>query len=52
MYILLKSAKHNMSSQIIGWLVGDWDGKKSGKETKLCELNLKRGNSVILPKAK
>ena len=27
--ILFRSAKHNMSSKIVGWLVGDWDGKKS-----------------------
>ena len=24
-----RSSKHDMSSKIVGWLVGDWDGKKS-----------------------
>ena len=26
------SAKHNMSSKIVGWLVGDWDGKNQIKK--------------------
>ena len=44
-----------MSSKIVGWLVGDWDGKKSDfqknpdKKKKLSELNLKRRNPVFLP---
>jgi hypothetical protein len=43
-----------MSSKIVGWLVGDWDGKKSDlkknlNKKKLSELNLKRRNPVFLP---
>ena len=44
-----------MSNKIVGWLVGDWDGKKSdkkknlNKKKKLSELNLKRRNPVFLP---
>ena len=43
-----------MSSKIVGWLVGDWDGKKSGLKKnlnikKLSKLNLKRRNPVFLP---
>ena len=45
-----------MSSKIVGWLVGDWDGKKSDfkinlNKQKLSELNLKRRNPVFLPKS-
>ena len=44
-----------MSSKIVGWLVGDWDGKKSDKKNlnkkKLSELNLKRRNPVFLPES-
>ena len=48
------SAKHNMSSKIVGWLVGDWDGKKSDfkknlNKKKISELNLKMRNPVFLP---
>ena len=43
-----------MSSKIVGWLVGDWDGKKLDfkknlKKKNLSELNLKRRNPVFLP---
>ena len=43
-----------MSSKIVGWLVGDWDGKKSDlkknlNKKKISELNLKRRNPVFLP---
>ena len=43
-----------MSSKIVGWLVGDWDGKKSDFNKnlnlkKISELNLKRRNPVFLP---
>ena len=43
-----------MSSKIVGWLVGDWDSKKSDlkknlNKKKLSELNLKRRNPVFLP---
>ena len=42
-----------MSSKIVGWFVGDWDGKKSDKKNlnkkNLPELNLKRRNPVFLP---
>ena len=27
--LLFRSAKHNMLSRILGWLVGAWDGKNS-----------------------
>ena len=27
--ILLRSAKHDMSSKIVGWFVEAWDGKNS-----------------------
>ena len=43
-----------MSSQIVGWLVGDWDGKnqilkRNPNKKKLSELNLERRNPVFLP---
>ena len=43
-----------MSSKIVGWLVGAWDGKfsdftKNVKEKKNPEINLKKGNLTFLP---
>ena len=44
-----------MSSKIVGWLVGDWDGKFSAlkkilkKKKKYSEINLKKGNPTFLP---
>ena len=45
-----------MSSKIVEWLVGDWDGKtadyrKNLNIKKKSELYLKRRNPVFLPKA-
>ena len=44
-----------MSSKIVGWLVGDWDGKfqilkKNERRRKNSEINLKKGNTTFLPK--
>ena len=44
-----------MSSKIVGWLVGDWDGKlqilkKKSERKKYSEKNLKKGNPTFLPK--
>ena len=43
-----------MLSKIVGWLVGDWDGKfqilkKSERRRKNSEINLKKGNTTFLP---
>ena len=43
-----------MSINIVGWLVGDWDGKfqifkKSEIKKKYSEKNLKKGNPTFLP---
>ena len=43
-----------MSSKIVGWLVGVWDGKfqiylKNLKNKKYSEINLKKGNPTFLP---
>ena len=38
-----RSARHNMSSMIAGWLVRDWDLNKKSQS----QLNLKRGNPVL-----
>ena len=43
-----------MSSKIVGWLVGAWDGKfqisfLNLKEKKYSEINLKKGNPTFLP---
>ena len=48
------STKPNMSSKIVEWLVGDWDGKfqilkKNLKEEKNSEINLKKWNTTFLP---
>ena len=53
-YIPFRSAKHNMSSNIVGWLVGDWDDKnsdlnKKSELIKISEFNLKRKKPVFLP---
>ena len=42
-----------MSSKILGWLIGDWDGKisdlkkKSERKKKNSEINLKKGNPTF-----
>ena len=54
--VFFRSTKPNISSKIVGWLVGVWDGKfqnlkKKSKRIFFSEINLKKGNPKFWPQS-